>query len=56
MELTSGFSDRDVVHVLDQNIFSGVMGAKTSTEKIQERIVGQVFASIDDSYENLAQK
>lgn len=40
----SGHSDRDVITVFDKNVCSGDMGAKTSTEGIQERRTVETFA------------
>lgn len=51
----SGHSDRDVTTVFDKDVCSGVMGAKTSTEGIQER-TAETFASVQNSYESFAQK
>lgn len=52
----SGHSDRDVITVFDKNVCSGVMGAKTSTEGIQERRTVETFASVENSYESFAHK
>ena len=49
-------SDRDVIHVLDKNILWEVMGAKTSTEGIQEKIIAETFASVDNSHQGFARK
>lgn len=42
--------------VLDRNVVCGVMGAKTSTEGLQERMIAETFAGADNSYQSFAQK
>lgn len=49
-------SDRDVIEVLDKNIFCGVMGAKTPTEGIQEKIIAETIASVDNYHQSFVQK